>query len=102
MGLCASGIDCDGGLTISKVRDGFEDITVGVESPWATDSTGRIPVRVQEDLGVGETPRGDPLVQGLAESWGGRHAWMLLERTPFVIGCTYNPQWARPFRVKST
>jgi len=59
--LCASGIEC-GGLTIVKVRDCSQDVAAGVERLWPTDSTGGVPMRVQDDLGVDEAPRGDSLV----------------------------------------
>ena len=43
-----------GGLTVVKRRDRLEDMTVGVERLWPTDSTRRVPMRVQDDFGVDE------------------------------------------------
>ena len=59
--LYASGVECDG-LTTVEVRDFFQDVTGGVKCLWSTDPTGGIPMRVQDDLDVGEVPRGDSLV----------------------------------------
>ena len=56
------GIAYDGGLTIVKVRDRFQDVAIGIEGFWPINSTGRVPVRVQDDLGVDEGPGGDSLV----------------------------------------
>jgi hypothetical protein len=49
-------VECGGVLTAVKVRDCLQDAAVGVERPWATDSTGGVPVRVQDDLSVREIP----------------------------------------------
>ena len=77
MKLCTSDIECGGGLTIVKVRDFLQDTAVGIECLWPTDTTGGVPIRVQDDLGVDEAPGGDPLVQGLTKSSGSRHIWGL-------------------------
>ena len=66
-------VECDGGLTIVKARDRFQDAAVGVECFWSTDSTGGVPVRVQDDLGVDEISGGDSLVQNLAKNIGSGH-----------------------------
>ena len=73
MRILASVVECGGGLTIVKVRDCFENVTVCVERLWSADPTGMIPVGIQDDLGVDETPGGYSLVQGLAKRSGGRH-----------------------------
>ena len=70
--LRTSGIEC-GGLTTVEVRDCFQDMAGGIERLRSTDPTGGIPMRVQDDLGVDEVPRGDSLVQSLAKSSGGSH-----------------------------
>ena len=85
----AGGIERDGRLTIVKVRDGFQDVAVGVERLRPTDSTGRVPVREQYDLCVDEVSGRDPSVQGLAESRGSRHVWGLFERTLFATDRIY-------------
>jgi len=76
----------DSELTIVEVRNGFQDVAVGVKSLWSADSTGGVPVRVQDDLGVDEITGGDSLVKSLAKSDGGCHVWRLFERTTFVTG----------------
>ena len=43
-------------------------MAVSVERLWPTDTTGRVPVRVQNDFGIDKVPGGDPLVQNLEES----------------------------------
>ena len=43
-----------GALTVVKIWDRLEDVTVGVECLWPTDSTRRVPMRVQDDFGVDE------------------------------------------------
>ncbi len=69
-------IERDGVLTIIKVRDGFQDVAVGIERLRPTDPvTGGIPMGVQDNLGIDEIPRGDSLVQSLAKSSGSRHVW---------------------------
>jgi len=77
--FCASGIECGSGLTIVEVRDCLQDVTVGVEHLWPTDTAGEVPVRVQDDPGVGEVPGGDSLIQSFTESSGSRHVCRGLE-----------------------
>ena len=93
-------IECDGGRTMVEVRDGFKNEAVGVECLWPTDFTGRVPVRVQDDLGIDEIPGGDSLIQSFAKSRGSCHVCRLLERISFVIGRIYTTWQAHTFRVK--
>ena len=74
---CANGIECGGILTVVKVRDCLQDMAIGVESSWPTDSTRGVPVRVQDDLGIDKVAGGDSLVQGLAKRDCGDHACRL-------------------------
>ena len=71
--ILASVVECGGGLTIVKVRDGFENVTVCVERLWPADPAGIVSVGIQNNFGVDEIPRGYSLVQGLTESRSGRH-----------------------------
>ena len=48
-------------------------MAVGVKRLWAIDATGRIPVRVEDDLGVDKAAGGDSFVQSLAKNGGGCH-----------------------------
>ena len=73
MKLCASDIECGGALTIMKIRDCLQDVTVSVECLGPTDSTGGVSVRVHDDLCVDKAPGGDSLVQGFAKSSSSRH-----------------------------
>ena len=72
------------GRTIVKVGDCFENMAVCVERLLPVDSTGRVPVRIQDDLGVDEIPGGYSLVQSLAKSSGSRHVSRSFEPPPFV------------------
>ena len=78
----------DDGLTIVKVRDGFQDATIGVDRLWPTGSAGGVPVRVQDHFGVDEIPGRDPLVQSLAKSSGSGHICRSFERIPLYL---YDP-----------
>ena len=77
-------------------------MAVGVECLWPADSTGGVPVRVQDDFGVGEVPRGDSLVQSLAKSSGSRHVCRFVGRMSFIAGRIYTVQKARLFQVELT
>ena len=79
MRSCASGIERFGGLTLVKIRDRFQDMAIGVEGLFPTDSTGWVPVRVQDDLGVDEMPGRDSLIQSLAKGRGSRHVCGVFE-----------------------
>ena len=91
----ASDTKCGGGPTIFKVRDCFENVAVCVERLWPADSTGRVPVRIQDDLCVDEIPGGYSLVQGLAKSSGGRHVSGRLSR-PLTLVPTVFIRCSRP------
>ena len=78
----ASGVKCGGVRTVVEVRDRLQDVAIGVESFWPTDSTGDVSVRVQDDLGIDKVTGGDPVVQSLAKRNGG-HVCRLLETDPF-------------------
>ena len=75
----ASGIECGGVRTIVEVGDCLQDMAIGVEGFLSTDSTGEVPVRVQNDLGIDEVAGGDSLVQSLAKRNGGGHVCRLSE-----------------------
>ena len=78
-------------------------MAVSVERLRPTDPTGRVPVRVQDELCVDEGPRGDSLVQNLTKSNSGCHGCKMIEGVPFVIGRVYSirtVQHVHPFRVK--
>ena len=57
-----------------EIWNGFQDVTVGIERSGPIDSTGGVLAREQDDFGVDESSRGDPFVQGLAESRCGCHS----------------------------
>ena len=78
----ASGVKCGGVRTVVEVRDCLQDMAIGVESFWPTDSTGDVSVRVQDDLGIDKVAGGDPVVQSLAKRNGG-HVCRLSETDPF-------------------
>lgn len=44
-------------LTILEVRDCLQDMAGRVEWLWFADSTGGVPARVQDNLGIDEVPR---------------------------------------------
>ena len=48
-------------LTIVKVRGRFENVAVGVKCLWPADSTGGVPMGIQDDLGVNKIPGRDSL-----------------------------------------
>ena len=75
-------------------------MAAGIECPWPADPTGGVPVRVQDDFGVDEVPRGDSLVQSLAKSSGSRHVWRFVGRMSFIIGRIYTIQKISLFQVK--
>ena len=102
MRLCASGIECGGGLTVIEVRECFQNVAVCVERPWLTYSTGGVSARVQDNLRVDEIPGGYSFAQSLAESRGGRHIRRLLGQTPLVVDGIYMMQQTRPFLVKAS
>ena len=82
----------DGALTIFEVGDCLQDVAVDVERLWTTDSTGGVPARVQDDLGVDEVPGRYSLVQGLAESSSSCHirrGWgrQFSSRTVYIPRC---------------
>ena len=56
----ANSIECGGVRTVIEVWDCLQDIAIGVESFWPTDSTREVLVRVQSDLRIdgvaGEIP----------------------------------------------
>ena len=62
-------------LTIVEIRNGLENMAVGVERLWPTDPTVGVPVtvRIQNDLRVNEVPRGYALIQSLAKSGSSCH-----------------------------
>jgi len=66
-------------LTIIEVRDGFQNVAVGIERLWPTDTTGGVPVRVQDNLRVYKVPGGDSLVQSTEKSDSSRHGCELFE-----------------------
>ena len=78
----ASGVKCGSVRTVIEVRDCLQDVAIGVESFWPTDSTGDVSVRVQDDLGIDKVTGGDPVVQSLAKRNGG-HVCRLSETDPF-------------------
>ena len=80
----ANSIECGGVLTVVEVRNRLQDMAIGVKSFWSADSTREVSVRVQDDLGIDEVPRGDSLVQSLAKRNGGGHVCKLSEWAPFV------------------
>ena len=85
----ANGVKCGGVLTVIEVRDCLQDVAIGVESFWPTNSTGDVSVRVQDDLGIDKVAGGDPVVQSLAKRNGG-HVCRLLETDPFrCLSCLY-------------
>ena len=73
----SSSIECGGVRTVVEVRYCLQDMAIGVEGFWPTDSTGDVSVRVQGDLGVDEFPRGDSLVESFAKRNCGGHACKL-------------------------
>ena len=79
----ASGIEYGGVRTVVEVRYCLQHMTIGVKGFWPTDSTGDVSVRVQDDLGVDEVPRGDSLVESFAKRNGGGHACKLSETGAF-------------------
>ena len=87
--LGARGIRCGGVRTVVEIGDGLQNMAIGVESFWPTDSTGDVSVRVQDDLGIDKVAGGDPVVQSLAKRNGG-HVCRLLETDPFrCLSCLY-------------
>ena len=56
-------------------------------------------MRVQNDLGVGEVPGGDSLIQSLSKSSGSRHVCGLAGQM-LLIGRIYTTQQTRPFQAK--
>ena len=77
MRLSASDIECGGVRTVVEVWNCLQDMAVGIEGFWSTDSTGDVSVRVQDDLGVDEVPGGGSLVESFAKRNCGGHACKL-------------------------
>jgi hypothetical protein len=106
MRLCTSDTGCGDVLTVIKVRDCLQNVAAGVEGLWPADPTGKVPVRVYDDLCVDEFPGGGSLVQSLTKSGSGRHVYKRFEGTSLVIGRriygTYVIQQVRPFPVKAS
>jgi len=70
--LDGHGTEC-GELTMVEIRDGFQNMAVGIQCLRSTDPARRVPAREQDDLGVYERPRADAVVQCLAEGKCGGH-----------------------------
>ena len=86
-------IGCGGEPTIVEVGDRLQNVAVGVERFWPTDTTGiGIPVRIQDDLGIDEVSRGNASVQNLAKSSNGHHVCREPKRTASVAGPTYTTE----------
>ena len=76
--FCASDTKCGGVPTIVKVRNCLQNVAVGVEGLRPADTTGGIPVRVQNDFGVDKVSGGDAFGQSFAKSGGSHHlGWEL-------------------------
>ena len=73
----ASGIECGGVRTVVEVWDYLQDMAIGVESFWPTDSTREVPVRGRNGLGINEVAGGDSLVESLTKRNGGDHVCRL-------------------------
>jgi len=58
---------------VVKVRHCPQDVAVGIDCFWPTDSSGGVSVRVEDEFGVDEIPRRYSLVQGFAKSSSSRH-----------------------------
>ena len=78
-----SGIECGGVRTVVEVWYCLQDMAIGVEGFWPKDSTGDVSVRVQDDLGIDEVPRGDSLVESFAKRNCGGHVCKLSEMGAF-------------------
>ena len=95
-----SNIKCGGRLTIVKVRDCFENVAGCVKRLWPACSTGRVPVGIQDDLGVDEIPGGYPLVQSFAKRSGGRHVNKRWSHPLSLVPSVFIRHGRRPFLVK--
>ena len=60
-------------LTIVEIRDGSQNVAARVQRLGFAGSARGAPAREKDDLGVDECPRGEALVQGLAERKCGCH-----------------------------
>lgn len=64
-------------------------MAVGVERLRPADTTGRIPVRVQNDFGIDKVSGGDAFGQSFAKSGGSHHLGRELQQTASVIRRPY-------------
>ena len=78
-----SGIECGGVRTVVEVWYCLQDMAIGVEDFWPTDSTGDVSERVQDDLGIDEVPKGDSPVESFAKRNCGGHVCKLSETGAF-------------------
>ena len=86
---CTGDIECGGVPTIVKVRNCLQNVAVGVERLRPADTTGRIPVRVQNDFGIDKVSGGDAFGQSFAKSGGSHHLGRELQQTASVIRRPY-------------
>ena len=88
--------ECSGALTIVKVGNCLQDTAVGIERLWPTNTTGVIPVRIQDDFGVDKVPRGYPSVQSFAKRSSCRHFLRRFFRGTLAMGRIYTKLGTRP------